>query len=129
MQINYTFRIKLRLHQIAIFYNSIEVNYMLTTFFIVGKLGKKLSATSRKISVERSYKNHQGRFDTDDFICSFWSQQENNFFMKAEEGYYIAARGRLESNPSLQTVLFIEHIEFLGKNDDKGLLIDTKELD
>ncbi len=69
---------------------------MFTNVVVVGIVGRNASDTIRYLEVERSYKDHEGKFAKDIIPVIFWTRTSSNYLMNLREGAYVALHGRLE---------------------------------
>ena len=87
---------------------------MFTNVVILGLIGRKASDIARYLEVERSYKDHEGKFPTDYIPVVYWTRAANNFFMNLKEGTYVAIHGRLEHLGGLGVGVVCDSLEYMG---------------
>ncbi len=87
---------------------------MFTNVVIIGLVGRKAADNARFLEVERSYKDHEGKFKKDFIPVVYWTRTANNFFMNLKEGTYVAIHGRLEHLDALGIGVVCDALEYMG---------------
>ncbi len=80
---------------------------MLSSVFVSGRLGKKLSEQVRLVEVDRVVPGAGGKFKVDQFpvLCPL---SPSSLFFSANEGSLIVLKGRLEKDKEFGTIIVDE---------------------
>ncbi len=86
------------------------------------------NVTNLTIAVPRSFKNENGKYDTDFIDCTLWTGIAEATVEYCKKGDLIAVKGRLQSSklqkeniPKINILQFIvEKISFLSKKEEKN---------
>ena len=89
---------------------------MINQIFLIGKIKemKNIINNQLKIEVRRNYKNIDGIFEKDCFICNLWIALSKKISLSCKEGDLIAIKGRLVDDKGKCSIL-AEQVILLNK--------------